>query len=72
MDTEADIRLNPPFQEYIPSWYDGGCEYVPSWVKDVHNLEKTQTIKVPDGKESQQRGRGVAVFHEGLTGVSHD
>ena len=55
MDTETDIRLNPPFQEYIPSWYDGGCEYVPSWVMYVSDLAKAQRPGICRCKEYQQR-----------------
>lgn len=64
MCNTVDIRLNSPFQEYTPSWYEDGQEYIPSWaVQDyVHDLEKAQGVGVSDGGEPFQRKRGMAVF----------
>lgn len=61
MCNTVDIRLNPPFQTYVPSYYGNGREYIPSWMMDVqdsvqdyvHDLEKAQRVRVSDGGELQ-------------------
>ena len=50
MCNTVDIRNNPPFQDYIPSWYKNGQDYIPSWYfKNVQAMERTQGVKVSKG-----------------------
>lgn len=46
MDSEADLRLNPPFREYRPSWY-GEKKREPFWVK---GLDPDKFYVLRDGK----------------------